>query len=398
MSIDLILVGGGLANCLIAWRLHMLRPELDVRLLEKGSTLGGNHTWSFHSTDLTPRQRQWMEPLVECSWAGHEVRFPRLRRRLAGGYHSFTSARLQAVLGTALGDRVMLGLDARIDSNRQVTIAGGERLTSTVVIDGRGGCGPAQWSVAYQKFLGLSVTLEQDHDLQSPILMDATVEQRDGFRFIYTLPLSSRRLLVEDTRYSDTPDIAEQEMREEIGKYAAANGWSIAGIEREEIGVLPIVLEGNIEALWADTRSKVPRAGVRAGLFHPTTGYSLPDAVRLADDLASRGTLDAADLYQRIRSHAVVHWRQRRFYRLLNRMLFRAARPEQRYRVLERFYRLPADLIERFYAGELGVMDRVRLLTGKPPVPVWKALACLRENDAAVNSEGVVGSTLTGPK
>jgi lycopene beta-cyclase len=397
VPVDLILVGGGLANSLIAWRLRMLRPELDVRLLEKGATLGGNHTWSFHSSDLTPPQRQWIEPLIEHSWRGHEVRFPELRRRLSGGYHSFTSRRLHVLLSDGLGERAVLGVDASIDSDRQVTIPGGECLAARAVIDGRGGRGPLQWAVAYQKFLGLSVTLEKDHGLEMPILMDATVEQRDGFRFIYTLPLSPRQLLVEDTRYSDTAVVAAEEMRAEIRQYAADSGWNIASIEREEVGVLPIVLEGNVEALWADSPSKVPRAGVRAGLFHPTTGYSLPDAVRLADDIATSASLDAADLYEHIRSHAVRHWRQRRFYRLLNRMLFRAARPDQRYRVLERFYRLPSDLIDRFYAGELGLLDRIRLLTGKPPVPVWKALGCLRENGAAVGSD-VGGSTLTGPK
>ena len=34
---------------------------------------------------------------------------------------------------------------------------------------------------------------------------DATVEQLDGFRFLYTLPFGPDQLLVEDTRYSDGP-------------------------------------------------------------------------------------------------------------------------------------------------------------------------------------------------
>ena len=72
-------------------------------------------------------------------------------------------------------------------------------------------------------------------------------------------------------------------------------------------------------------------------------------------------------------------WRDRSFYRLLNRMLFRAAEPGQRYRVLERFYRLPQPLIERFYAGEATLADKLRILSGKPPVPIGRALACLSE-------------------
>jgi len=62
---DLILVGGGLANGLLALRLRQQRPELRVLLLEQGETLGGNHTWSFHQHDLTPAQQAWLAPLVE---------------------------------------------------------------------------------------------------------------------------------------------------------------------------------------------------------------------------------------------------------------------------------------------------------------------------------------------
>ncbi|MFC7552947.1 lycopene cyclase family protein [Pseudoroseomonas wenyumeiae] len=72
-------------------------------------------------------------------------------------------------------------------------------------------------------------------------------------------------------------------------------------------------------------------------------------------------------------------WQRRAFFRRLNRMLFRAARPGQRYRVLERFYGLPQPLIERFYAAEPSLMDKLRILSGRPPVPVLAALPCLLE-------------------
>ena len=41
----LILVGGGLANSLIAHRLAAARPDVDSTILEAGDELGGNHTW-----------------------------------------------------------------------------------------------------------------------------------------------------------------------------------------------------------------------------------------------------------------------------------------------------------------------------------------------------------------
>jgi lycopene beta-cyclase len=58
-------------------------------------------------------------------------------------------------------------------------------------------------------------------------------------------------------------------------------------------------------------------------------------------------------------------------------MLFRAARPGERYRVLERFYGLPEALICRFYAAGLTPLDKLRILAGKPPVPIGAALRCI---------------------
>jgi hypothetical protein len=41
--------------------------------------------------------------------------------------------------------------------------------------------------------------------------------------------------------------------------------------------------------------------------------------------------------------------------------------PEERVHVFERFYRLPADTIARFYALTLTRADRLRILCGRPP-------------------------------
>jgi lycopene beta-cyclase len=122
---------------------------------------------------------------------------------------------------------------------------------------------------------------------------------------------------------------------------------------------------------------------LRAALFHPTTGYSLPDAAALADAICGLPTLDAISVERLTRERSMRLWRERAFFRLLNRMLFRAARPGERYRVLERFYGLPEALIARFYAARLTRLDKMRILSGKPPVPIAAAIRCLREKGAA---------------
>jgi lycopene beta-cyclase len=381
-SFDLLLAGGGLANGLIALRLRQQRPELRLALVEAGSSLGGDHTWSFFETDLTPAQRDWVAPLVAHRWDGYEVRFPARRRQLSSGYASVTSTRFHDHLSRELGEAVRLGAPVARLAPDGATLADGTELPAAAVIDGRGPDAAAELALGYQKFLGQEVLLEAPHGLTRPIVMDATVEQLDGYRFLYVLPFDGQRLLIEDTRYADGPALDKPALRQAIAAYAAAQGWRIRSVLREEEGVLPVALDGDIEAFWR-ARAATPQAGLRAALFHPTTGYSLPDALRLADAIAAAPVLDAAALDALVRRHSIALWRRRAFFRRLNRMLFRAARPGQRYRVLERFYGLPQPLIERFYAARPSLLDKLRILSGRPPVPIAAALPCLLERGRA---------------
>ena len=121
---------------------------------------------------------------------------------------------------------------------------------------------------------------------------------------------------------------------------------------------------------------------MRGGFFHPTTGYSLPDAVANAALLAEQRDFSAAALHALLRGRAEKLWRDRSFFRLLNRMLFRAAEPNEAYRVLEHFYPLPPALNARFYSGQLTGLDKLRVLSGRPPVPIGRALSALRPRAA----------------
>jgi lycopene beta-cyclase len=381
MSYDLVLVGAGLANGLLAYRLAQRRPELSLLVIESGSHPGGNHTWSFHESDLSAAETAWVEPFVVHRWPGYEVAFPGVSRRVGIGYRSVTSERFSHILAKTLGERLRCVAKATRVDRQRVELRGGEEIRAGAVLDGRGPTATLALDLAFQKFLGLEVRLARPHGLDRPILMDATVEQFDGYRFVYVLPLDRDRLLIEDTYYADAPALNAAALRGRIEAYAAARGWEVREVLREEAGVLPIALGGNIDAFWNEGAPGLPRSGLRAALFHPTTGYSLPEAVRLADHVAALPDLSAERLFAETRAWSMKRWRRHSFFRLLNRMLFRAGAPAERFRVLSRFYTLPEPAIRRFYAGALSPLDKVRLLAGKPPVPVLGAVRAILSPD-----------------
>jgi lycopene beta-cyclase len=362
---EYVLVGGGLQNALITLALLERRPDARIALIEREPRLGGNHTWCFHETDVPPAARSLLEPLVVRRWAGHDVAFPSHQRRVSGGYAALTSERLHAVVSAAVeaapnARRVVANVrEVRSDG---VSLDDGQQVRGALVVDARGPERAAPAPGGYQKFLGLELALSGGTAPEVPMLMDATVEQLDGYRFMYVLPWASDRVLVEDTYYSDSSVLDAATLRERVLDYAARAGLRVSSVLREERGVLPIPSR---LAADGDVSHGPLLAGYAGGLFHPTTGYSLPVAVRLALHLAARpaGAAPGAEYARWLAAQR----RQARFCLLLNRMLFSAFAPEQRLHVLERFYRLPESTIRRFYALETSASDRARILCGRPP-------------------------------
>jgi lycopene beta-cyclase len=376
--IDIAIAGGGLAGGLIALALRARRPALRVVVIESGAKAGGNHIWSCFEGDVALADRWLIEPLVAHGWGGHAVRFPGFERSLAGGYASLSSERLDAALRDALppGD-LMLGTDVTGLTPTRVTLADGRTLEANGVIDTRGGGDMSALDLGWQKFVGVNWRTDAPHGLGNPIIMDATVDQAEGYRFVYTLPFSANELFIEDTYYTAGPELAVNDLKARIAAYAETEGWAGTPGDRVETGILPVCMGGDFERYWRASSPGVAKAGLRGGFFHAMTGYSLPDAVRVALHLAAMPDLSGALLHEQTLAMARAHWRGQAYYRLLATMLFRAAEPAERWRILARFYRLDPALIGRFYAGRSSLIDKLRVLVGRPPVPISRAIHAL---------------------
>lgn len=381
---DVVLVGGGLANQLIAWRLADRRPSLHVAIVERGSTLGGNHTWSFHATDLDAVQSDWIAPLVTYRWDRQEVRFPgQPNRVLETGYRSILSDSLaDAVRDHCPQLTILTGISAEEVTPSTVGLSNGRILTAPLVVDGRGALRDQPLALAYQKFYGLEVETALPHGETHPVIMDALVAQVDGYRFVYTLPMTPTRILVEDTYYSEDPGFDPEVLERRTRAYAEAKGWEIKSVVRQEQGILPISLAGDIDWHWAALGADLPCVGLRAWLFHATTGYSVPYAARLADKIAAAADLNSRAIAALVQAESRAVWSEQSFMRLINRLLFVGAKPSERVAVMARFYRLGEPLIQRFYAGQLRLADKARILSGRPPIPISRGLGVIQPERA----------------
>jgi len=328
---DIIIVGAGLSGLLTAWRCLDVNPQLRVLILEATDRMAGDHTWSFNLTDIAPELRDWIQPFIAYQWARYDVKFPKHSRTLEIG-------------------------------PEYVILESGEQVSAATILDARGFQANENVCLGYQKFVGHVIKTATPHGLENPIIMDATVPQIGGYRFVYCLPYTETEMLVEDTYYTDEGELHSQEIDARIKDYIMDRlALTQYDVLRREKGVLPITLAAKAGAYSGSA------IGIGGGFYHAVTGYSFPNALRIADIIANNPLVNISILQEQ-------HYRRERFLRLLNRMLFRAAKPEMRYTVLQRFYGLKRPLIERFYAGQFTIFDKLRILIGKPPVPVTKAL------------------------
>jgi lycopene beta-cyclase len=203
--------------------------------------------------------------------------------------------------------------------------------------------------------------------------MDARVQQLDGFRFVYLLPMSSNRFLVEDTYFSRDAVLDRKTVSDRLRKYLAARGVQAYEIVREESGVLPMPWSTGHDG---DERASEPvTIGYRAGLFHPATGYSLGLAVQTADRIARSIRAPQSESLHTLATRAVADLQAElatnlRFARALNFLAFRTIPGSWlRSLVFSAVYRLPPVLLQRFYAAKTNTRDRLALLGAVARMP-----------------------------
>jgi len=334
-------------------------------MIERTAAIGGNHTWCFHAGDVPPELVEVVDRITTYRWDGYAVRFPGWERILLEPYAGTCSPALAAAVGDAFvhaeHGELRCGVAVRTVSAERVELETGEILSAELIVDARG---PQHLVVdraaGYQKFVGVELALTRPHALQRPVLIDATVPQVGGFRFFYVLPLAADRVLVEDTTFARDPELDVERLEPNCLRFAAAAGLAIARVIRTEQGVLAMPWSASYESPGAPLR-----AGYQGGWFHPATGYSFPIAARLAAFIAQRAPrgVVGAELASLWRAQL----QQIRFCHRLNKLLFHWFAEGDEWHVFERFYRLPAPVIRRFYALETTATDRARILLGRPP-------------------------------
>ena len=369
---ETVIVGGGLQGCLLVHAIAHHRPDARVLLVERGSDLCGNHTWSFHESDIPQHARVWFDPLVAHRWPGYLVRFPGLSRRVGIPYATISSDGLrEATRRLAIEAERQAGQGAleirsgevcEIVSPTCVRLGDGSPVEAATVIDcrGRAASPGLPQGAGYQSFIGHEFRVGRPWPAAEPTVMDVREDQACGFEFLYELPFGPDRVLLEYTGFGNEPACDEARAESLIAARLAEAGVDATERVRTERGCLPMpyAAPGQPPALSV-------AGGYAGGWYHAATGYSMPLAVRFADIVARAAPERIAD---DLAAAAAGDSLRRGFSRFLNRLLFCLVTPRDRWKIFRRFYRvLSEERIARFYAHRFTISDAARIVIGRPP-------------------------------
>jgi lycopene beta-cyclase len=126
-------------------------------------------------------------------------------------------------------------------------------------------------SLMWQSFVGYEVEVEGQQFIEDQlVLMDFDSNFKEGLAFIYCLPTSNNKALIEYTVFSEELFVAEQltdRLLEKIDEYTKNAGYKIV---RKEAGILPMghrLIEQKDDPTYLF-------AGLFAGAARPSSGYA----------------------------------------------------------------------------------------------------------------------------
>lgn len=284
--LEIIIIGGGCAGLSLAMRLSKLYAKKTVLIVESRSTYHNDRTWCFWGHDSAQLRHlvshRWHSVLLQAP--GRIVRFDcRTAPYEMISAETFYSAAqreisqnpcIELLTGTALTSEPW-----RDDGLWHLETTAG-RHAARILIDTRPNL-PVQpgEAVLWQSFLGQEIECDGSVFAPATATLMKFMPIEDGrISFVYVLPFSRKRALVEFTVFSPVPlgaDELSQGLERGITAEVGAAGYSVI---RTEHGILPMGLTK--PAPEAQPTSVC--VGVSSGGARPSSGFAFQRIQRWA--------------------------------------------------------------------------------------------------------------------
>ncbi len=275
---DLVIIGGGCAGLSLAYQLSQFGENCPKTLIiEERELYTNDRTWCFWDLkepihgDLAPYK--WKKFTIKNNHMAFEYgcqETPYLMLPSDIFYKNTLSAiksntQIQLLTGEKIVDKVIKKGAWQIQTS--TFLASASNVVDTRPIKTM----TKKDSLMWQSFVGYEVEVEGQQFIEDQlVLMDFDSNFKEGLAFIYCLPTSNSKALIEYTVFSEELFVAEQltdRLLEKINEYTKNAGYKII---RKEAGILPM---GN-QLIEQKEDPTYLFAGLFAGAARPSSGYA----------------------------------------------------------------------------------------------------------------------------
>ena len=287
---NLAILGGGCAGLSLAMRLAEAGSSAPSTLvLEKNAHYKNDRTWCFWD-EADPELKNW----VDYAWLNFEIKngskaFTKNCKNhayLMLSAQTFYERSLTKIASnkqsvTMLTNQDILEVTKTHDQTWQIITASGTYSADKIVDTRPNKQINDDESLLWQSFVGYEVETSLDtFDANTFVLMDLDASFSQGIGFVYVLPYSANRALIEYTIFADHAFAANQfskYIQPALLKYLENKDYKIL---RSEYGKLPM---GNQKIKKTNDPSYV-YAGLYAGAARPSSGYAFQRIQRWAKE------------------------------------------------------------------------------------------------------------------
>jgi lycopene beta-cyclase len=367
MRVDLLIIGGGCAGLSLANELAKLTSPPSTLILEPRTFYREDRTWCFWADQFTnfdqlPLQ-SWHKVSVRAGNRNAKPNFelnPYQVLRSLDFYHDRIERiesipEIQLRLGEAAGESRKDPLGGWITETSHGPIH------SKYIVDTRPSAdyhssSPELW----QTFVGVEMEFAEDaFDPATAVLMHFLPPSESDIRFLYQLPFSKTRGLVELTMLSvKRPSFADLKLQleQELERNFAGRSYRVV---REEKGLIPMGLEKSVKL----QDPSYVQVGVSAGSARPSTGYTFCRIQRWAQECARALDGGRAPIGP-LGDSPLVRQMDNIFLRVLKSHAQLA--PEIFVRLFEK---VPAARLSRFLGDSPTILDALSVVSALPKLP-----------------------------
>jgi lycopene beta-cyclase len=380
---DLIIIGAGAAGLTLMLALDELDYPHKVTVLERNKGPLNDRIWSFWDSSSGPTYiPEYIKSIVAHNWSSWTLSTPQQSYLMSNSSFAYCSLRSEDLSSLAqkranakpnfniiyncnVASIIGKGDMCRVDAEQKQFIA-------NKIIDTRPPPIQENHAGLLQCFYGEEVFVDADIFEPSAVKLMHQIKCSElGIEFVYILPFSKNRALVEFTCFS--PKIVDKlilktRLKEALEHIIKHHQYVIERSETAILPMYPINQNNQLSKHSSINHQNIAYAGIAGGALRASTGYSFLSSQRWATQCAL-----SLHKHNALAKHAPINF----IYTAMDKILLRVLLNDISMGVIvfeQMFKKVKPDRFVRFMSQQASFIDIIAVIMAMPKIPFCKVV------------------------